>query len=223
MVIKICLRARHPSFIDQKNSQSEEETFQMTNRIRNAAITLATTSIFFTAHSASAQDFNFINFMPNILAATATQKSPLRDYSQPVSATDRNDIRYIVTTLAKGSWTDLLRQKSSLERAGDRVDHVHPLRFLMVMFSSEELKAGAHSIRDRKKIWKNFSEGLFGSLELESNRNNMQIPMLQDFANTLGINLGSILPTIQQRNWSALYDQLLILIPRTGDPGRYGM
>lgn len=187
---------------------------------KSTKIAIAFTAVAFIG-KVHAQEFNLFTFFPSIVAVS--QKAPLRNYSIPVSAADRNDIRYIVITLAKGSWTELLRQKSSLERAGDRVDPVHPLRFLMTIFTDEEMKAGVHSIRERKKIWKNFSEGLFGSLEVESNRNNLQMPMLQDFANTLRIDLGAILPAIQQHNWTALFDQLLILLPRSGNPGRYDM
>lgn len=147
----------------------------------------------------------------------------VRDYSQSVSAGEKSDIRYIVTTLASSSWTSLMRSKSSLKKAGDRVDHLHPFRFLMCIFSDEEMKAGVHSIRERKKIWGSFSEGLYDSLEFESKRDNLKLSYIQDFAKILNIDPSTLFAPIKERRWDDLIDALIKLLPRGGDPGRYDM
>lgn len=165
-------------------------------------------------------------FMPASQSLFASTP-PLRNYSQPTSTEEQADIRYIVTTLAKGNWAKLLTQMSELKRVGKRITHVHPLRFLIVVFSDEKLKAGVHSIRSRGQIWQRFTrdDGLFDSLDTESKRNNLQMAFLQDFANILGIQhqLGTLLPSINNRDWDTFMDQLLILLPRQGNPGRLNM
>lgn len=162
-------------------------------------------------------DYMFATNMPQMTTSTP------RNYQYPVSSSERSDIKYIITTLATGSWTQLLKNKSSLEKAGDRVDSVHPLRFLQCIFSEEELKAGLHSIYDRSRIYKHFTDGLFDSLEQESNRDNLKEEYVIDFSNNLGINPALIMPLITNKKWSNLLSTLINLLPRKGNPGRYDM
>lgn len=146
-----------------------------------------------------------------------------RNYLLAVTADECEDIRYILKCLATRSWTDLLGSRGSLNRAGDRIDHVHPLRFIMCILSDEEMKGCVHSIRDRKQIWKSFFSGLEESLEEESQRNNMKFEFVEDFSINLGINSSSIIGYIEDRDWPELVDVLLVLLPRQGEPGRYDM
>lgn len=155
-------------------------------------------------------------------AQTAPVKNG-RDYFRPVSSAEMKDINYIVKTLASSSWTKLWSSKSSLKEAGDRIENIHPLRFLLCIFMDEELKGGIHAIRDRKKIWKEFFSGLSDSLEKESNIGNLQSYYIQDFANTVKIDAAQIRSPIQQHKWTDLLDLLIALIPRQGNPGRYDM
>jgi hypothetical protein len=152
---------------------------------------------------------------------TVKARSMPRDYMQPVSPQEKADIRYIVISLASNSWLQLLDARASLKKAGDRVDHVHPFRFLMCIFKDEELKAGVHSIRDRKKIWKEFLGGLSTSLEEEANFNNLKAEFIQDFANHVGVNSSVINASIKGRRWEEFVDLLLTHLPRAGDPNRY--
>lgn len=154
--------------------------------------------------------------------STASQNQ-IRDYYKPLTKQDREDIEKIVTSLAKYTWTELLSHRSSIKKAGDRVDTVHPLKFLECIFTNEKLKAGIHSIRERSKIWSEFSGGLFKSLETESKRNNLTAEQIADFSNALGIDSSKITGSIKKRNWTELFDILMELLPRTGNPGRYDM
>lgn len=152
------------------------------------------------------------------------QASTTRNYSISITASQKEDIAYIVKTLASSSWTQLLKHKSSLKKAGDRVDNVHPLRFLAYIFTNEELKGGVHSIKSRGgKIWKEFFSGLESSLEQESQLNNMNDSIIQDFAKRVGVNASSITGAIQGHQWSTFMDILLQSIPRGGQPDRYDM
>ena len=162
----------------------------------------------------------FIDFMMEEPGVKAIESSK-RNYLQKVSPKEKEDIRYILKTLATNSWLQLLNAQSSLKKAGDRIDHIHPLRFLMCIFTDEELKASVHSIRDRNKIWHEFFDGLANSLEEESKRNNLRNEHIRDFASIINIDHSLIAPSIQEQQWQKTIDQLLLYLPRTGSPGRY--
>jgi len=59
--------------------------------------------------------------------------------------------------------------KGDLVAAGDRIDHVHPLRFLEAVFTDEELKVGIRNIRGKGWVWNHFVGGLKDSLSTEFN------------------------------------------------------
>lgn len=158
----------------------------------------------------------------NVRASASAFSDEMRVYNGPISDSQKDDMRYILTSLASKSWTELLKSKSSMNRAGDRIDSIHPLKFLTAIFKNEELKGCLHSIRDRKKIWDNFFEGLEESLNEEARRSNMN-DFIQDFANNLGINASAVRDQIINRKWPELVDTLLKLLPRQGNPGRYDM
>lgn len=146
-----------------------------------------------------------------------------RNYNQEISSDEKRNIEIIVTSLAKNSYFDLIRNKSRLDRAGEKIDHVHPLRFLMCCFTSEVLKAGFHAIRDNGgKIWKEFfDEGLAKSLEEESKKDNIRPEHIQHFSSTLGINPNAVTDLIQKRRWSDFVGKLTELLPRAGNTSRY--
>lgn len=159
----------------------------------------------------------------NVRASTNPFEEEKREYNRETTDEEKKDLRYILKSLASKTWSELLKSKSSLNRAGDRIDDLHPLRFLICIFTDEELKGCVHSIRDSKKIWDNFFEGLESSLKEEAQRSNMKPEFVQDFANILGINVSSVSDIIANRQWEKLVDTLLKLLPRKGNPGRYDM
>lgn len=158
----------------------------------------------------------------NRLPAQSRSSSNSRDYESGFTPQDKDTVRYIVTTLANSSWTGLLKHKSELKKAGVRVDHLHPFRFLQIIFTDSEMKSGVHSIRDRSKIWKEFTNGLYTTLTAESQRNNVE-PYIDMFAQQLGIDASAIRPSLLAKRWSEFADVLLRIVPRDGNPGRYDM
>ena len=109
-----------------------------------------------------------------------------RDYNKPTTQSDSQDIYYIVTQLSNSSIFNIMLNQSSIERAGDRIDPVHPLQFLYVVFSNPELVAGIHNIKGRSVLWKDFRDGLTKSLALESHEQNLD-QYLVDFAQRLNL------------------------------------
>lgn len=144
-----------------------------------------------------------------------------RSYSSEVTPEEKNDIRYIVTTLANKSLIAIALAKSDLEAAGDRIDHIHPLRFLMTVFSDEELKVGIRNIRGRGWIWSHFVGGLKESLSTEARIDNMRNEFVYHFAQSVKIDSKIIIPPVSQQKWEEFVDLLITHIPRAGDHDRY--
>lgn len=137
----------------------------------------------------------------------------VRNYDAPVTNAEKKDIRYIVQSLADKSLFSLLRHKGSLEAAGDRINQVHPLRFLMCIFTDPELKRGVKDIYKRGGwVWSDFIGGLNSSLEEESYRNNLRDDQVNDFAKVVGVNPNLIFPAIRKRHWTEF---VVILIKKT--------
>lgn len=151
------------------------------------------------------------------------KKTNWRDYDAPVTKKEKEKISYIIRTLANDSLISIGSSQSSLKKAGNNIDHLHPFRFLITVFTDEELKAGVHAIRDRGGwIWSGFIEGITGSLDDEGKNNNL-IPFTSDFAKEVKINSDLILPSLKQGKWENFINILIDKIPREIDPNRYNM
>jgi len=146
-----------------------------------------------------------------------------RNYDTPVSSHEKKDLLYIVNTLARNSLMSIASDKGSLKKAGDRINHLHPLRFLMTIFTDEEMKADISAIRSRGWVWSSFYDGLEGSLKEESKKGNIKTEFVMNFAQIIGINPDKILPAIQDKRWKDFVNILIDTVPRTGNPNRYDM
>jgi len=157
-----------------------------------------------------------------VVRSIAKSVSNLRSYSAPVTQNDKNDIAYIVKTLANNSLIKIKGAESSLKKAGDRVDRVHPLNFLSTVFTSEELKACMQNLYGRNWVWGRFLDGLTGSL-VEENASGNILPYASDFAQRVNIDVNLILPTMQKAQWEKFVEVLIKNVPRSGNNSRYDM
>lgn len=146
-----------------------------------------------------------------------------RNYTMDLSSSEKGDIRFIVTTLANKNLISIAIVKSDLESAGNRIDHVHPLRFLMTIFSDEEMKVGVRNIRGKGWVWNHFIGGVKESLAAEAAIQNLKEADIRHFAHVVNINPNLILPAIAQQRWDDFVDALITHIPRVGETNRYDM
>jgi hypothetical protein len=144
-----------------------------------------------------------------------------RNYNQEVSHEEKADIRFIVVSLADKSLISIGFAKNALEAAGNRILHIHPLRFLMAVFTDEELKVGIRNIRGRGWIWHQFVGGIKESLMTEASIGNMKEAFIDHFAQSIQVNLGLILPVLSNHKWDDFIDILITHIPRRGDHDRF--
>lgn len=146
-----------------------------------------------------------------------------RDYYIPPTPSEKQDIAYIVNTMGMSSLAKIAKSKSSLKSAGNRVNHVHPLQFLLTVFLDERMKASMQALNGRSWLWDEFIDGLKKSLNEESARENMQVEFVQDFTLRLNVPFDSIYALVQQKKWDNLVKTLITLLPRNSDANRYDM
>lgn len=140
-----------------------------------------------------------------------------RDYHAGVSKEQREDIAFLVTTLAWGNAIELAKKNSELKAVKPRIVNVHPLNFLYEIFSNEKLIAGITAIKERKipSLKSTFFGELKASLEEEGERNNL-LPFVDDFANKLDIGKKKIAPLLENGSYDQFVDMLIELKPREG-------
>jgi len=147
----------------------------------------------------------------------------IRDYNIPPTQKERDMIAYIVTTLSYKKLTTVLKEKSTLETYGDKIDNLHPFRFCEVIFTDEKLKAAVANLKGKAFVWPRFKKGLFDTLTAESKKQNLKLPAINDFAKKVGINSELIIPSLNKGNWDEFLDILIEKVPREGNPGKYNM
>jgi hypothetical protein len=145
-----------------------------------------------------------------------------RNYFAEVLPEEKKDIRFIISFLAKeDNYINIMIARGRLEAAGDRIDHLHPLRFLMTVFSDEELKALIRNVRSKGLVWNPFVGGLKASLATETSIGNMKPEYIQHFSEKLNISPNLISDSIYSEMWDEFVDLLIAHIPRKGDYDRY--
>lgn len=158
----------------------------------------------------------------DLMMLTPKAKSTYRNYTIPVKSSEKSDVKYIVTTLGNSSPLKIASSRSSLKKAGDRIDNLHPLRFVGCIFSDEEMKAAIHNMQGRSWVWGEFLSNINDSFSTEANNNNLN-QFVQDFTNNLNIGFTEVNNLIANRQWTDLIDYLIKTVPRKGNPGRYDM
>ncbi len=154
---------------------------------------------------------------------TLITMSPNRDFHAAMTAREQEDITYIVTTLSDQSIAKLLLYKTSLDQAGDRILHVHPLNFLSFVFSHEELKVKVRNIKSKGWVWKQFIGGLKNSLNDEYHKGNMLPEFYDVFIEKVGIDMVKIQHFTLSAKWDDFVHALIKHVASEGDNDRYKM
>lgn len=148
--------------------------------------------------------------------------SGMRNYNAVLLPQEQKEIAHVIETLGNSSLVSLAKSKSSIERSGKQIEHVHTLRFLAYIFSVEKLKASFHNLRKRSWVWGKFYKGLQSGLDEEYDRNNL-LPFMDDFSRRVGMDVNILYPLVAGRKWKEFVDALLAGIPRSENSGRYDM
>ena len=78
----------------------------------------------------------------------------------PISESDKRAITKLITTMAEKNVVQLGFKKKSLEKLGDQIYHVHPMRFFGYVFSEPDLLYGMYEIKKSYFKWENFIDGM---------------------------------------------------------------
>ncbi len=146
-----------------------------------------------------------------------------RDYHAVLSRQQKEDIAFVITTLAWSSAGELFGNKSALRESEERIKDVHPFRFLEIIFTSDKLTAGIAAIKERNLplVKRTFYKNLTASLETEAQKDNL-LPFLDDFTDKIDLDKKKVLPLLKNKQYSAFIDQLIELKPRK-DADRHNM
>lgn len=161
------------------------------------------------------------SFIPSIIAARYTPPG-VRNYEAELTPAEQANIRTIIMTLATVPVATLIFYQGDLEKAGDLIDHVHPLKFLEYVFSNDELRANVGSIKPKGSwVWGEFINNLGDSLNQETDYQNMKDAFIYSFAAKVKVDPALIFPYIRQRQWERFVEILISKVPRAGNPTRY--
>ena len=130
-------------------------------------------------------------------------------YSLPMSQTDQKSIYELIESMGSLGYLGLLRKKKKMEKLGDKVHHVHPLRFIGYIYSHPYLKNNMGKIMGdilkRRGFlnghWKR--EGFAQRMTKEMNHNNL-IHYIPGFAQSVGVDENEISRFFHRHNWKGL-------------------
>ncbi len=170
---------------------------------------------------------SLIFLVPNSSGAAVVKRSVestgVRNYQQQISQQDKNNVAYIVNSLGMEPLYKIPGLQSSLKGVGAKVEHIHPLRFLALIFTDEQMKASMQAMRSRTWIYDEFLKGLKQSLEKESSRGNLTLDQAKDFSKRVDLSFELIRPPVEKRQWANLVETLIAKVPRKNNPNRYNM
>ncbi len=114
---------------------------------------------------------------------------------------DRANIYEIVSTVGEKGKIALLFNQAYLREKGAQINHVHPLKFLGVIFSNPHLKMCMAYIWDDYFKRNNFLTDLSAALSREADRGKLH-PYLNDFAKEVNVPPESIKGYFDSRDWA---------------------
>jgi len=127
----------------------------------------------------------------------------------PISLDEKQKIAQLLTIMAENNVFMLLFERKNLERLGQDINHVHPMRFIGTVFSSPRLKYCMHQIRRSGFKWDGFMDGFSERFteELKANNINAYVPGL---ALALEVNEEEMQKFIDRNDFVGLINYLMV-------------
>lgn len=121
---------------------------------------------------------------------------------------DRLSIYEIISTLAKTSAPLLLFKEERLNEVGEQIRHLHPLKFLSAVLTNPYLKECMKEIFDDFFKRRGFLTGFTPNLLREVAKGTLDC-YSQDFAQEVGVPVGSFGPFLEARDWEGMIQALI--------------
>jgi hypothetical protein len=122
--------------------------------------------------------------------------------------TDKAMITEIITALGENGKLSLLMKRDHLKELGARISHIHPLKFLAVIFSHPQLKSYMLIVFDDYFKRTNFMDDLGPALSREAEKGKLDL-YWKDFAHEVRIPPANIRPFFDNRDWENLVRYLM--------------
>lgn len=121
---------------------------------------------------------------------------------------DRAHIYELIMTMAREGKVSLLFKQNHMKWLGAKICHVHPLRFLAVIFTDPQLKECMRDVFDDHFKRNGFMDGLGSSLSREADKG-MLDGYLKEFAAEVGVKLTLLQECVQSRDWDGFVRVLI--------------
>lgn len=112
-------------------------------------------------------------------------------YSLPIHQWEKKIIEKIVSSLAEKTLAQLLLDRKEMEKRGDQIRHVHPLRFMGYVFHDPYLKACLPQFKNSAFKWSNFIDGFVQKMREEMAKGNV-VKHLEGFCDYLKVDLEKV-------------------------------
>lgn len=125
-----------------------------------------------------------------------------------ISQEEKDLIRKLLFTMAESSIFELLFEKGKLEKIGERINVVHPVRFLGTVFSDPRLVYCMKEIYKSSFKWDGFSEGFCERMRKEAAAGNL-VMYLPGFAKAVKRPLDTIMTYVDVNDFEGLVKYLI--------------
>ncbi|MDN3507222.1 MAG: hypothetical protein P0S96_08350 [Simkaniaceae bacterium] len=157
------------------------------------------------------EDLSLLVQRPHVtLAQPPSEEVELNAYeSLPITLEEKQKISELLNTMAENNVFMLLFEKKHLERLGQDINHVHPMRFIGTVFSSPRLKYCMHQIRRSGFKWDGFMDGFSERFAQEQKANNINA-YVPGLAEVLGVNEADMQKFINKKDFVGLINFLMV-------------
>ncbi len=136
-----------------------------------------------------------------VLPPNLFEQLPLHEHEKAI-------IYEIIDTMANKNVIQLGLKRKKMEKKGDEVRHVHPLRFLGHIFADPYLRHCMREIKRSSFKWNGFIDGMRDRIEGEARRGGL-LPYAQEFAIRVNRDESRIRHYLENRDWEGLVRFLL--------------
>lgn len=146
---------------------------------------------------------------------TAQQSATPREqgqcsYFSAIKDCEREDIHFILKTLATKNPLSLGLMQTNLTAAGARIAHIHTLRFLLTIFLDPELNDYIHTTQTKTVVWNSFISPLKTSLTDAVSKGDMKDEYIVHFSQQLQLPYDQVANLAATQKWDDLINLLLI-------------
>jgi hypothetical protein len=148
------------------------------------------------------------------IAVVSLGHNPQAYYQLRLTAEDQSNISKMIKNLGELGWLGLLKKKSAMEKLGDNIFPVHPLRFLGYVVSNPSLKKQLPKIMGDFVKRKSFLNGhgkrigFAQRMSNEVNHHNM-LQYIPGFAQQVGVSEVSLQKYFSAHDWEGLIRDLM--------------